>query len=47
MEVSNTGSEGSFDFTTCLHTYFKVPDVGKCELTGGFKGLQYIDKVNL
>ncbi|XP_013773811.2 putative glucose-6-phosphate 1-epimerase [Limulus polyphemus] len=42
VDVKNTG-ESEFSFTVLLHTYFNVPDVTKCEVTG-LKGITYVDK---
>ena len=39
-----TLSESSFDFTTLLHTYFKVADASKTTVSG-LNTLEYIDKV--
>lgn len=36
--------EKSFEFTTLLHTYFRVPDVTKT-MVSGLNGLTYMDKV--
>lgn len=33
-----------FEFTTLLHTYFRVPDVTQTTVSG-LKGLTYVDKV--
>jgi len=41
MTVINTGEE-TLEFTTALHTYFKVPSVGKVRLLG-LQGLTYED----
>ena len=38
--------EKPFQFTTLLHTYFRVPDVTKTTVSG-FSGLTYVDKVIL
>lgn len=43
LTISNTGSE-PFDFTTLLHTYFRVSDINECSVTG-FKACTYNDKV--
>ncbi|XP_076369947.1 uncharacterized protein LOC143256507 [Tachypleus tridentatus] len=42
VDVKNTG-EAELPFTVLLHTYFNVPDVTKCEVTG-LKGITYVDK---
>ncbi|XP_035233274.1 putative glucose-6-phosphate 1-epimerase [Stegodyphus dumicola] len=41
--ITNTG-DSSFSFTFLLHTYFSVPDVTLCKVTG-LKDCTYIDKV--
>jgi len=41
--ITNTG-DTSFDFTFLLHTYFSVPDVISCRITG-LKECTYVDKV--
>lgn len=38
-----TGDE-AFSFTTLMHTYFRVEDIGKARVKG-LKGLKYDDKV--
>jgi len=43
LEVKNMNKDAPFDFTTALHTYFKVPEVTKASILG-LSGLQYIDK---
>lgn len=43
LDITNTDKE-SFDFTTLLHTYFKVNDITTSKIIG-FKGCQYLDKV--
>jgi len=43
LNVVNKNSEKPFEFTTALHTYFKVPDVAGVSITG-LQGLQYKDK---
>lgn len=44
LSITNTNTVGSFDFTTLLHTYFKVDDITSCKITG-FNGCQFADKV--
>jgi len=39
-----SADEKPFEFTTLLHTYFRVPDVTKTTVSG-LKGLTYVDKV--
>lgn len=43
VKVTNTGKE-NLQFTLLLHTYFSVPDVMMCSVTG-LKGCSFIDKV--
>lgn len=38
--------EKPFEFTTLLHTYFRVPDVTKTTVSG-LTGLTYVDKVHV
>ena len=38
--------EKPFEFTTLLHTYFRVPDVTKTTVSG-LTGLTYVDKVHI
>ncbi|XP_053639288.1 uncharacterized protein [Cherax quadricarinatus] len=42
ISVYNPGAE-THSFTLLLHTYFKVPDVRRCQITG-MRGCTYIDK---
>jgi len=46
VEVQNTNENPGdiFPLTFALHTYFNVPDVEKCRIEGGFKGLTFRDK---
>jgi len=44
FEVMNEG-ETPFEFTSLLHTYFRVPDICQIEVHG-LKGLQYSDKLD-
>lgn len=44
MNVYNTNKEASFYFFLLLHTYFKVPDVRRCQITG-LSGCTYVDKL--
>ncbi|XP_045481885.1 putative glucose-6-phosphate 1-epimerase [Harmonia axyridis] len=44
VNVYNTNKEASFYFTLLLHTYFKVPDVRRCQITG-LSGCTYVDKL--
>lgn len=42
--VYNPSKEHTFSFNLLLHTYFKVPDVRRCQITG-LHGCTFIDKV--
>ena len=42
--VYNPSKELTFSFNLLLHTYFKVPDVRRCQITG-LHGCTFIDKV--
>lgn len=44
LEIANE-DDSPFEFTTLFHTYFDVPDVPKCELSG-CKGCSFLDKVH-
>jgi len=44
LEVLNSDTE-AWDFTTCLHTYFRVLDIEKVRLEG-LQGCSYVDKVD-
>ena len=44
LTVVNKNKKDSFDFTTALHTYFKV-DI-KTAIVSGFKGTEYIDSID-
>jgi glucose-6-phosphate 1-epimerase len=44
LDVINS-SDKDWDFSTCLHTYFKTDDIRQVSLTG-LKKCQYIDKVD-
>lgn len=46
LAVSNPCHETGFPFYLLLHTYFKVPDVRKVQISG-LQGCAYIDKVSL
>ena len=43
--VFNPSKELAFSFNLLLHTYLKVPDVRRCQITG-LHGCTFIDKVN-
>ncbi|KAA0184676.1 hypothetical protein HAZT_HAZT002848 [Hyalella azteca] len=45
ISVYNPGAE-TLSCNLLLHTYFKVPDVRRCQITG-MRGCTYIDKVRL
>ncbi|KYN20465.1 Glucose-6-phosphate 1-epimerase [Trachymyrmex cornetzi] len=42
--VYNPSREDPFSFNLLLHTYFKVPDVRRCQITG-LHGCTFLDKV--
>jgi glucose-6-phosphate 1-epimerase len=42
--VYNPSREDTFSFNLLLHTYFKVPDVRRCQITG-LHGCTFVDKV--
>jgi glucose-6-phosphate 1-epimerase len=42
--VYNPSKELAFSFNLLLHTYLKVPDVRRCQITG-LHGCTFIDKV--
>jgi glucose-6-phosphate 1-epimerase len=44
--VYNVGKEATFSFNLLLHTYFKVPDVRRCQITG-LQGCTFVDKVTI
>lgn len=41
--VYNPSKELTFSFNLLLHTYLKVPDVRRCQITG-LRGCTYLDK---
>lgn len=41
--VYNPSKDLSFTFNMLLHTYLKVPDVRRCQITG-LQGCHFIDK---
>ncbi|EFA11215.1 uncharacterized protein LOC660753 isoform X1 [Tribolium castaneum] len=43
IAVYNPSKESTFSFNLLLHTYFKVPDVRRCQITG-LQGCTYLDK---
>ncbi|KAJ8918720.1 hypothetical protein NQ315_015040 [Exocentrus adspersus] len=43
IAVFNASKDLPFSFSTLFHTYFKVPDVRRCQITG-LQGCTYIDK---
>jgi len=45
LSVKNTGSD-DFDFTSLLHTYFRVDDIKKAKIHS-FQNLEYFDKVTM
>jgi len=42
--VYNPSKDITFSFNLLLHTYFKVPDVRRCQITG-LQGCTFVDKV--
>lgn len=44
--VYNPSKDLTFSFNLLLHTYLKVPDVRRCQITG-LHGCTFIDKVRL
>lgn len=44
MKVDNTGSD-SFDFQAALHSYFAVSSLENLEITGSFKGKEFLNKM--
>jgi glucose-6-phosphate 1-epimerase len=42
--IYNPSKDLTFSFNLLLHTYFKVPDVRRCQITG-LHGCTFIDKV--
>ncbi len=45
LSVMNSSSDRSFEFETCLHTYFSVGEIGAVSISG-LKGGMYVDKVD-
>lgn len=43
--VYNPSKDITFSFNLLLHTYFKVPDVRRCQITG-LHGCTFVDKVS-
>ena len=41
-DIADNGTDKSFDFTTLLHTYFRVSDISNVALNG-FKNCEYVD----
>ena len=41
--VYNPSKDGSFDFNVMLHSYFKCPDVRRCQVTG-LNGITFLDR---
>lgn len=46
IAVYNPSKDVTFSFNMLLHTYFKVPDVRRCQITG-LHGCTYIDKTRI
>lgn len=44
LAVTNTDAV-AWEFTSCLHTYLRVPQIAECSLTG-LQGAEYTDKVD-
>merc|ERR1711994_53149 len=45
MNVDNTSEEESFDFQAALHSYFTVSSLDNLEISGSFKGKEFLNKV--
>ena len=45
FKVSNTG-DGPFNHQAALHSYFKVSSLANLQISGSFKGKEYIDKMD-
>jgi len=45
MVVQNTGEEDSFDFQAALHSYFTVSSLDNLEVSGSFKGKEFLNKL--
>lgn len=45
MVVKNVGEEESFDFQAALHSYFTVSALDNLEITGSFKGKEFLNKL--
>jgi len=45
MNVENKGEEESFDFQAALHTYFTVSSLENLEISGSFKGKEFLNKM--
>lgn len=45
MKVDNTGSDDSFDFQAALHSYFTVSSLENLEISGSFKGKEFLNKM--
>lgn len=43
LSIENTNKVDAFDFTTCLHTYFKTENIRNCAISG-LQNLSYFDK---
>jgi glucose-6-phosphate 1-epimerase len=45
MLVKNVGAEESFDFQAALHSYFTVSSLENLQITGSFKGKEFLNKM--
>ena len=45
LSIENTNNTDEFDFTACLHTYFKTANIRNCSISG-LQNLSYFDKCN-
>jgi glucose-6-phosphate 1-epimerase len=44
LEVHNKGAE-SFEFQAALHSYFTVSELSNLEISGSFKGKEFLNKI--
>lgn len=45
MNVDNVSEEDSFDFQAALHSYFTVSSLENLEISGSFKGKEFLNKM--
>lgn len=45
MNVENTSGDDSFDFQAALHSYFTVSSLENLEISGSFKGKEFLNKM--